>query len=387
MSAFRLLFVVSALLQSAYAAVKVLISYRALELGGTASDIGIFVALYSLVPLVSAFQLGRAVDRGHVSIIMSSGAALTLGGVLLVLAAPDLLVLGLANVVTGCGQLCSMVSAQGLIPRLSDDSELDRRFGQWSVATSLGQTVGVPAAGLIVHLAPNRPTGVMLALAVLALASLAATLATLAPGLRFKPYPRDPAGREPQRAAQMLATHGMRSAMLASVIVLVSIDLLMAYLPVLGEERGFGVLAVTMILTARSGAALVSRSLMTPIRARFSRRHVMVTCTLASAPMVLGPAFLHNPWPIGLCLIVAGFAWGLAQPLSMTWVASLVAPANRASALSLRLTGNRVGQVVVPLGAGALSSAAGVSAVFVVMSAALLVTGLNTLNTLKPPPP
>ncbi|MBD3924232.1 MFS transporter [Nocardioides cavernae] len=383
MTAFRWLFVVTALLQSTFAATKVLIIYRAIELGGSASEIGVLVALYAVVPLVAALPLGRAVDRGHVSIVMRSGGVLTIAGVVLVAAGPNLIALGAANILIGCGQMCSMVSAQGLIPRLSTDDELDRRFGAWSVATSLGQTLGVPLAGLVVHVAPSRDIGVGWALLGFAVASVAASAATLVPALRFEPFARNIAGRDPQPTSQMLTTPGMRSAMLASVIVLVSIDLLMAYLPLLGVERGFGVLAVTLILTARSGSALIARVLMTPIRARFSREQVMVTSTLISAPTVLALAIVGNPWIVGACMVVAGFAWGLAQPLSMTWVASLVTPANRASALSLRITGNRVGQVAVPLAAGGLSSAAGVSSVFVVIGTALFVSALNTRRSLR----
>ena len=52
---------------------------------------------------------------------------------------------------------------------------------------------------------------------------------------------------------------------------------------------------------------------------------------------------------------------------TMTWVAGLVPPPNHASALSLRLTGNRLGQVFIPLTAGA-------DAVFVLTGGAAIST-------------
>ena len=54
---------VTALLQAVYAAVRVMISYRALELGGDGATVGILTALYSLVPLVAAIPIGRASRR------------------------------------------------------------------------------------------------------------------------------------------------------------------------------------------------------------------------------------------------------------------------------------------------------------------------------------
>nr|WP_073358492.1 hypothetical protein [Rhodococcus jostii] len=66
----------------------------------------------------------------------------------------------------------------------------------------------------------------------------------------------------------------------------------------------------------------------------------------------------------------------------MTWVAGLVPPPNRASALSLRLTGNRLGQVFIPLTAGAIAGSAGADAVFVLTGGLLAGAAISTWRAL-----
>ncbi|MCA7022287.1 hypothetical protein, partial [Staphylococcus aureus] len=71
------------------------------------------------------------------------------------------------------------------------------------------------------------------------------------------------AGQDRHSTTAMLSAAGMRPAVFSSLIILTSMDLMTAYLPVFGEEHGFSVAVVTAILTARSVAAIVSRLLIT----------------------------------------------------------------------------------------------------------------------------
>ncbi|MFD2397435.1 hypothetical protein ACFSVJ_12620 [Prauserella oleivorans] len=57
--------VITALSQAAYNSARMLVSYRSLDLGGDGLALGIITALFSLLPLVVAVQVGRAVDNGH----------------------------------------------------------------------------------------------------------------------------------------------------------------------------------------------------------------------------------------------------------------------------------------------------------------------------------
>jgi sugar phosphate permease len=62
---------------------------------------------------------------------------------------------------------------------------------------------------------------------------------------------------------------------------------------------------------------------------------------------------------------VAGFSLGVGQPLTMSLISQLTAPDERALAVSTRLTGNRLGQFLIPAVAGLVAASAGTSAVFI----------------------
>ena len=67
---------------------------------------------------------------------------------------------------------------------------------------------------------------------------------------------------------------------------------------------------------------------------------------------------------LGLLAAVIGAGLGFGQPLSMTIVVRLVPGYARATALAIRLTGNRIGQVVAPAAAGIVAGSAGARSVF-----------------------
>ncbi|TQC46491.1 MFS transporter [Rhodococcus sp. WS4] len=374
---------VTALLQAVYAAVRVMISYRALELGGDGATVGILTALYSLVPLVAAIPIGRAVDGRHAAAVLRLGAAISVAAVVAILLSTDLVVLALGAILLGFGHILTLVSGQGYVPLMSEPDQYDRRFGGLTVWISVGQSIGIPVAGIIAsrsHEGHVDTTGSLLAM--LVLATLAAA-ASLSPHFRI-PTASHRRSESPARQStmSMLSTTGMRPAVFSSLIVLTSMDLTTAYLPVLGEQYGFSVLTVTAILTARAIAAIISRMFLTQLLHLAPRRWLLISGTLCSAlPVALIPA-VPQPIVVAILMSVAGFFWGLAQPLTMTWVAGLVPPPNRASALSLRLTGNRLGQVFIPLTAGAIAGSAGADAVFVLTGGLLAGAAISTWRAL-----
>jgi MFS family permease len=98
-----------------------------------------------------------------------------------------------------------------------------------------------------------------------------------------------------------------------------------------------------------------------------------VTCALA-AVLCAGIALPLPVWALGGVLAVLGFCLGVGQPLSMTTVVQAAPDGARSTALALRLTGNRLGQVAAPAAAGLVAGVAGVAAPFVMLGALLLLS-------------
>ena len=75
-------------------------------------------------------------------------------------------------------------------------------------------------------------------------------------------------------------------------------------------------------------------------------------------------------------MTVAGLGLGVGQPLTMSWLAESTPPGLRGRAMSLRLTGNRAGQVVVPGAVGLLAAGLGTAGVLWLTAASLAWVGL-----------
>lgn len=365
--------------------VRTLISYRVLALGGHALEVGLVTALFALLPLTVALRIGRAVDRGLGVATLRLGLLLTVAAVVLAAISPSLAVLAAASAVLGLGQMLHTVACQSLIPLWSPPTQLDRRFGQLTLGVSIGQMLGFPIAGVVATLAGTDAAGqVSTTSALLVMGALA--LLAVPFGFTFRnrdtaPRSKSEHAASQQSARQILRVRGMKPAIYSSLTVLCGMDLVMAYLPVLGQEYGLTVGVVTALLTARTVTSVISRLALPTLLMRVPRRYLIVSATGVSALAMLTLPLTGNVAVLMVAMGVAGFFWGIGQPLTMAWVTSVADPNNRSAALAVRLAGNRIGQVVIPVGAGLLAGVTGVGGVFFATGLLLLSSAAATFRT------
>jgi MFS family permease len=113
-----------------------------------------------------------------------------------------------------------------------------------------------------------------------------------------------------------------------------------------------------------------------------TRRRLLMRSMLLPTFALLALPLSTRPDVLIVLLIIAGFGLGLGQPLSLAWISDEVAPEIRGTALGVRITGNRISQLVVPIIAGAIGGAAGLGAIFV-MTGALI--GVSTVGVSRSP--
>ncbi len=372
-----LVFASGVLVHGAYDAVRVLVSYKVLNLGGGAAEVGLIAGTFALVPLLLALRIGRWVD-GHGSWgVMVAGGGISLAACAGILVSPNLLVLGLANALLGLGQVMTFLAGQGVIMENSPPGKFVNGFALFALSVSVGQSLGTPLVGALVELRrrPGGPVDVDLAMTAMVIAVAVAVPLMLL-------LPRRKGGSIGAKAGtiDLLRVKGMPAAVYASLVVLTGIDLVTAYLPVVGEAHGIAPFTVTLLVAARSIFSMVSRAGMPLLMRIGGERALLVGALSVSTPAIWAVAFTGDVLALALLMAVVGFCWGMSQPLSMNWVAMLADPTLRASALSLRLTGNRLGQVAVPLFAGALSGVFGPGAVFITSG---VLTGTAALTTIR----
>ncbi|WP_405410690.1 MFS transporter [Streptomyces decoyicus] len=371
--------------QGAVSMARPAVSYRALALGADERAIGVITAVYALLPLLVAVPLGRRTDHGRCAPLLVVGVALISGGCALSGLAASLPVMAAWSGVMGLGHLCFVIGAQSIVARRSAPEDRDRNFGHFTIGASLGQLIGPVAAGLVIsehdgRMAPTSATALLVSGAVAAVSY--ASLWRLEQ--RTRAVPPDAADRtagRPVPVRGILRTRGVPAGIFMSLAVLSATDILTAYLPVIGEDRAIAPTTIGLLLSLRAAATIACRLVMTPM-IRWLGRTALMAGSCALAGVLCGGLVLPVPvWALAAMLLALGFCLGVGQPLSMTTVVQAAPDRARSTALALRLTGNRLGQVAAPAGAGLLAGVAGTAAPFALLGVLLLASAAMAART------
>jgi MFS family permease len=361
------------LTQAALYLARPVTSYRALALGADARAVGLITAAFALVPLVVAVPLGRASDRWRPGWLLTGGIALGALACALLGLADSLPGLALASAVLGLGHLALTLAGQSLIARQSGDDRHDRDFGLYAAAASAGQLIGPALAGIVLGAAGRSledatTTGFLVAAGLMALA-VPTSLGTDRLGRAGRP--RDRSEGRPLRAGELIGARGVPAGMFASLAILATVDVLTAYLPVLGTQRGIPPAVVGGLLSLRAAASILSRVLIPWMVGRLGRVRLLAASAAGSTLLTAALPLAGGTAALAVLLAAAGFLLGIGQPLTMSMVVQAVPEGTRGTALAIRLTGNRFGQVATPAAAGLVAGAAGVSAAFFLLGGLL----------------
>lgn len=380
------LFIAALLINGAYDGVRVAISYRVLALDGNAVTVGLVASTFAVLPMLFALHFGRVVDRTGSWRVLVVGAATTATGVGVAAVSPSIAVLIIANTAIGLGHAMALIAAQGFVMELTARDRHVNGFAMFTLAVSLGQTIGTPTMGFLLERGRSGEivdTGPALGVMALAIAAALPFVLTLP---RRSPPPR--AADQPATASMqaLLRRRGMTPSIFAGLIVVAGFDLITAYMPVVGESIGLSALTVSLLVATRSVFAMISRAAMPLVLRRFSQRSILITSPIVTTPAVVLLGLSHHTAALWACLSVIGFFWGMNQPVTMNWVTAAAPSGDRAAALSLRLTGNRAAQVLIPLGAGALAGAAGPGSVFLLSGVLTAASVVSTTSSLRRDP-
>jgi predicted MFS family arabinose efflux permease len=365
----------SVIIQTVYAIVRVTTSYRAIELDLPVVWLGVISATFAVLPMVLAVWVGRLLDRGH------DAVAAWIGSALLVLAcagfcfwANSIAALLLLTALFGIAHLFLMASQQMLCIRCSGPRGRDAAFGNYVVSSAIGQGLGPYVVAWIGGPATLPPTRPLFAIALLISVISLATAAAIRPAPRhMMPSP----SREVVPVRTLLRQRGLMAVLVASVITITSQDLLTIYLPLLGAEQNIDVRSIGGLLTVRSIASLVSRLGYTRIL-RLIPRQPLTLITMAGA--AIGFACFALPIPLSAmyaAMTFLGLSLGIATTLSLTNVVDLASAAAMGTVMSLRITGNRLGQAAVPFIASLIAAATGVAGIFAIIAASLAASGAS----------
>ncbi|MEU4795747.1 MFS transporter [Streptomyces sp. NPDC023327] len=366
--------------QGAVSMARPAVSYRALSLGADERAVGVIAGVYALLPLFAAVPLGRRTDHGRCAPLLPLGVVLISGGCALSGTAGSLAAMAAWSGVLGLGHLCFVIGAQSIVARQSAPDEQDRNFGHFTIGASLGQLIGPIAAGALIGADMGRTS----ALALLVSAAVGAVSLTSLWRIEHVRPVRSVQRAERVPVSAILRARGVPAGIFVSLAVLSATDVLTAYLPVVGEHRGIAPATVGLLLSLRAASTIACRLVMSPMIRLLGRTVLLTGTCLLGGLLCAGMALPVPVWGLALMLAALGFCLGVGQPLSMTTVVRAAPDGARSTALALRLTGNRLGQVAAPASAGLVAGIAGVAAPFVLLGGLLLLAATLTARSPRP---
>ena len=359
----------SAITQGAIYVIRPMMTYRALELNATAATIGFIAAIYALFPVLLALTFGRMVGRVGEGRFVIFGTFFIGVSAAILLFADSLAILAIGAALSGLAHLACMVGGQTMVALKSPTDKYEEHFGRYTFSASLGQMLGPILATLVAGSTGVIPKSTSAAFA------LALALSTLAmvPVISWrKDAPTVIARKEEtgtlRAASNLLKKPGMFAAVFMSLAISSTADILVVFLPLYGNENQFSAFSIGVIISIRAATSMASRYFLGHLSARYSTKQLLVTSNAITVVACAAMALAPNPWVLGAIVFIAGFSLGVGQPLTMSLISQLTVPEERALAVSTRLTGNRLGQFVIPAGAGLLAAGSGTGAVFIGLS-------------------
>lgn len=369
------LLLAATLVQTTVPLVRIATSYQAVDLGMSLASIGLLSAAFALLPVFFTVRIGRHSDQHGEAGVATFGACLVLAAVLGLWLIPGgfPVMVGL-TLALGVGQVMVISSLQVATTRCSGPEAQDRVLGYFLIATALGHTAGPLLLTLVTPAAALSPGPALFPL--LAGTATALTLAAILLAIRLPPHPRPLPGEKPPALRTLLRTPGLAATVIASGICLATNDLIIVFLPALAATRDIDAGTVGLLLSLRAAASMASRVLFSWFLSRVSRVGLMSVSIGVAGLASLALVVALPIWALALVMAGAGYSMGIAIACTISVTLSLAPTSSRATALSLRMTANRLGQLLLPLGAGATAAAFGAGSPFMITGVALLACGL-----------
>lgn len=361
--------------QAAVYLIRPTTSYRLLAYGEGAREVGLVAAAFALLPIFLAIPLGRLSDRRGAP-LLSLGCAVQAVGCLALAFSASTVAIAASSAVVGLGHLALALGSQDAVARESRSDRHDHHFGLLTAGVSIGQLVGPLLAGALLGESgtPSAGATTLCLLVATGILVVATVCGAIADSSRHAASARARARRGSVRT--IVRTRGVPAGIFASIAVLAAADVFTAYMPVIGAESEIGPRAVGVLLALRAAASIAARLGVGAIVRRVGRARLIAIGAAAAAAALVGMTATHDVWALAALSVVAGFGMGFGQPLSMTLVVQLVPPHARSTALAVRLTGNRIGQVATPAAAGVVAGSAGAGSVFWLLGGILTASAL-----------
>jgi MFS family permease len=338
---------------------RVAVSLAALGQGASAFTVGILMALYALLPMLSAVATGRLSDRIGVRMPMLGGAIGLAAGVSLPLVSLSLWALYASATIVGMSFMVFQISTQRATGEIGRPQDRPRNFSLLALGYSVSGFIGPLIVGFSIdRYGYTAPFAILAVVALLPAAVLAANRFPL-------PGPHRVAGAAHHGGVLALLRHrAVRQVLAINVLLSVGWDLHTVFVPIYGARIGLTASHIGMVLAAFAAATFTVRLAMPAIARRLTEHQVLTAAlAVAGAVYMLFP-FSRSAVTLGALSFCLGIGLGSGQPMVMSLL-HVHTPAGRiGEAVGVRMSLVQSSSVAVPLLFGAVGTSLGLAPVF-----------------------
>jgi predicted MFS family arabinose efflux permease len=320
---------------------------------GSEALVGVFMALFSMIPVVTSLRIGRWVDRAGAARVMRAGVLMVALGAWLPVVWLRLETLFVCALCIGCGFNLMSVAAQHTVGHLSDGVSVRERmsnFGWFAMGHSASSTIAPFITGLCID-----AMGFRYAFAVLAAMSLISAVLVYTKlnqlQTRSKKFEQSK-GRS--ALLELLKQPGIKRIYLVNMVMAAAWDLFIVMLPVLGYRQGFSASVIGSVFSMFALGTFIARAAMP-----YLSRSMVEWQILRISLIVMAVVFCILPWvTIPAALMFMGLSFGAAVGMSQPNMLSLLhaaAPVGRGGeAVGLRSVLSNGVSILVPISFGFL---------------------------------
>ena len=362
-------------------------SLYVLQTGQPEAFVGLFMALFSVLPVITSLAIGRWVDRAGAARVIRVGVVLVLIGAwtpIVKLSLPTLMIMA---VLIGFGFNIMSVASQHTVGHLvakASSSERLANYGWFALGHSASATLGPFIAGFLIDSVSFKAAFACMAGSVCVSAILVFTRTKGLPVQRFTLAAADqvkPSQSKVKRdVLDLLATPEMRRIYWVNAMTATAWDLFIVMLPILGHRLGYSAAVIGTVFSLFALGTFIARALLPSLSRKFNEWQI-----LRAALVIICLVFFILPWAVIAPLLMAlglvfGCAVGTSQPSMLSLLHSAAPPGRGGEAVGLRSVLSNSCSVVVPLMFGAALATVSVP-VLMVVGGVIIASGLKPAHS------
>ncbi|WP_102346039.1 MFS transporter [Bacillus sp. Marseille-P3661] len=351
-------------------AVRPMTSLFAKDLGASMLEIGILTACYSLTPFLFAILIGQLVDRFGEKVPLMIGAAGMTFALSLPFFHPVLFVLYISQFILGGSQLLALIALQNGVSGSVSIEKRDKALFTLSLCMSIGLMLGPIIGGYAtVHL------GFKNSYLLYALISIIPCIVGLF--ITQSNHKKNTSqNKQVHRMKDLLAIPGLMRTIFVSMLILASLDLFFVYYPLYGSSIGMSPTEIGWVLMVQSLASIIVRLFMPAIIEKYGKVKTLSTFMFCGALAYGFIPFFDIFFYIVLLSLILGTGTGIVSPLTLSLTVHLAPQERRGEILGIRMAGNRLSQVIIPLLFAGVSNFTGLGAIFTIEA---IILGLGAM--------